>query len=71
MTERARIVIGADGLHSLVARAASRRRAYDVEPALTCAYYTYWSGVAIDGVELYPRPEPDDRRRADQRRAAW
>ncbi len=29
---------------------------YDVQPSLTCAYYTYWSGVAAEGVELYPRP---------------
>jgi 2-polyprenyl-6-methoxyphenol hydroxylase-like FAD-dependent oxidoreductase len=27
-----------------------------VRPALTCAYYTYWSGVAMDSAELYPRP---------------
>ena len=55
MTERARIVIGADGRNSLVARSVGAPT-YDAEPALTCAYYTYWSGVAVDGVELYPRP---------------
>jgi flavin-dependent dehydrogenase len=54
--ERARIVIGADGRNSSVARAAGARF-YDVRPTLTCAYYTYWTGVHMDGVELYPRPD--------------
>jgi flavin-dependent dehydrogenase len=53
--ERANIVIGADGRNSTVARAAGARL-YDVRPTLTCAYYAYWTGVEIDGVELYPRP---------------
>ena len=52
--ERARMVIGADGRHSLVARAVKAAE-YNVEPPLTCAYYTYWSGVEMPGVELYPR----------------
>ena len=55
VTERARIVIGADGMNSLVARSVDAP-AYDVQPALTCAYYTYWSGVEMEGAELYPRP---------------
>ena len=53
--ERAGIVIGADGRNSIVARAAGARL-YDVRPTLTCAYYTYWTGVEMDRVELYPRP---------------
>jgi 2-polyprenyl-6-methoxyphenol hydroxylase-like FAD-dependent oxidoreductase len=53
--ERARIVIGADGRNSTVARAVGARL-YNVRPTLTCAYYTYWTGVELDGVELYPRP---------------
>jgi flavin-dependent dehydrogenase len=53
--ERAAIVIGADGRNSSVARAVGARH-YDVRPTLTCAYYTYWTGVKLDGVELYPRP---------------
>ena len=40
-TARARLVIGADGMGSVVARAAGART-YDEQPALTCAYYTYW-----------------------------
>jgi 2-polyprenyl-6-methoxyphenol hydroxylase-like FAD-dependent oxidoreductase len=52
--ERADMVVGADGRNSIVARAAGARL-YDVRPTLTCAYYTYWTGVELDGVELYPR----------------
>jgi flavin-dependent dehydrogenase len=54
-TEHARIVIGADGLGSLVARAVEAPT-YNDRGTLTCAYYTYWTGLDIDGVELYPRP---------------
>jgi flavin-dependent dehydrogenase len=39
---------------SLVARSVDAP-VYNAQPALTCAYYTYWSGVPADGVELYPR----------------
>jgi flavin-dependent dehydrogenase len=56
VTERARIVIGADGVNSLVARGVGARQ-YGAQPTLTCAYYTYWTGVEMDGVELYPRPD--------------
>ncbi len=54
VTEEARIVIGADGLRSLVARAV-QAPTYQERPALTCAYYTYWSDVPVAGGELYPR----------------
>jgi 2-polyprenyl-6-methoxyphenol hydroxylase-like FAD-dependent oxidoreductase len=54
-TEHAQIVIGADGLNSLVARSVDAP-AYHHKGTLTCAYYTYWDGVDIDGVELYLRP---------------
>ena len=64
--ERARLVIGADGRHSLVARAG--RAEYDGPPPLTCAYYAYWSGVEMTGVELYPRDGLHDRRLPDPRR---
>jgi flavin-dependent dehydrogenase len=55
LTEVARIVVGADGLGSIVAR-QTRAPAYGDQGTLTCAYYTYWEGVEMDGVELYPRP---------------
>jgi flavin-dependent dehydrogenase len=55
VTERARIVIGADGRNSLVARSV-RAAAYNEHPSLTCAYYGYWSGVEMEGAELYTRP---------------
>lgn len=53
--ERARLVIGADGLRSVVARLAGAPT-YDEQPAASCAYYSYWSGIPLDVVELYPRP---------------
>jgi flavin-dependent dehydrogenase len=56
MTDRASIVIGADGMNSLVARSVGAPT-YNDHGTLTCAYYTYWTGVEMDGVELYPRPD--------------
>jgi flavin-dependent dehydrogenase len=41
---RARIVVGADGLHSTVARRVAAR-AYGEHPSLTAVYYSYWSGI--------------------------
>jgi flavin-dependent dehydrogenase len=52
--EEARIVIGADGHHSSIARAV-QAPAYDERPSLECGYYSYWSGVPLDGVEIYAR----------------
>jgi flavin-dependent dehydrogenase len=54
VTEKARIVIGADGLRSLVARSV-QAPTYNVQPTFTCAYYSYWSDVSIQDAELYPR----------------
>ena len=54
VSEQARIVIGADGLHSLVAKQVQPPE-YDTVPSLTFAYYAYWSGVAdLEGAELHP-----------------
>jgi len=55
VTERARIVIGADGLHSFVARSVGAE-AYDTTPALTCVYYTYWADLPMERAQLNPRP---------------
>jgi 2-polyprenyl-6-methoxyphenol hydroxylase-like FAD-dependent oxidoreductase len=52
--ERAGIVIGADGVNSLVARAV-RALEYDTHPVAACGYYSYFSGVRQDDIELYVR----------------
>jgi flavin-dependent dehydrogenase len=52
--EQARIVIGADGVHSLVARQV-QAPTYHTRPTFGCAYYSYWSSVELSGVEFYPR----------------
>ena len=53
--ERAQVVIGADGLHSLVARAAGAEP-YHEKPALEVSYYAYWSGLPMEGrFEAYDR----------------
>jgi 2-polyprenyl-6-methoxyphenol hydroxylase-like FAD-dependent oxidoreductase len=52
--ERARIVIGADGVKSFVARAV-RASEYDLRPVAACAYYSYFSDVEQDDIELYVR----------------
>jgi 2-polyprenyl-6-methoxyphenol hydroxylase-like FAD-dependent oxidoreductase len=54
LEERARIVIGADGVHSLVATAAGARE-YDVRPPLTTNYYSYFSGFDASDLEEYVR----------------
>jgi 2-polyprenyl-6-methoxyphenol hydroxylase-like FAD-dependent oxidoreductase len=54
VTESATLVVGADGRHSSVAKVV-RPPAYHVKPALSTAYYTYWSGVEVDGGEIYSR----------------
>jgi 2-polyprenyl-6-methoxyphenol hydroxylase-like FAD-dependent oxidoreductase len=55
VTERTRVVVGADGRHSLVA-AAVRPEHYDEKPPLLAAYYTYWSGLPTSGrFETYIR----------------
>ncbi|MEO3785214.1 NAD(P)/FAD-dependent oxidoreductase [Actinocorallia sp. B10E7] len=51
--DRCRLVVGADGMRSTVARLAGAEE-YAVHPRLTCAYYTYWSGVEA-GFEQYQR----------------
>jgi flavin-dependent dehydrogenase len=57
VTERARVVIGADGRHSVVARAVEPEQ-YNERPEYVCAYYAYWSGLPMHGrFETYVRPE--------------
>jgi 2-polyprenyl-6-methoxyphenol hydroxylase-like FAD-dependent oxidoreductase len=56
LTARARIVIGADGRSSVVARAVEPED-YDEVPALAALYYAYWSGLPTDGFETFLRAE--------------
>jgi 2-polyprenyl-6-methoxyphenol hydroxylase-like FAD-dependent oxidoreductase len=53
--ERARVVVGADGRHSLVAGTVHPEH-YDDKPALLAGYYSYWSGLPMRGrFETYIR----------------
>jgi flavin-dependent dehydrogenase len=52
VTEHAPIVIGADGLHSVVARGVNAPTYQDV-PTLTWIYYSYWSDVALGRFEMH------------------
>jgi 2-polyprenyl-6-methoxyphenol hydroxylase-like FAD-dependent oxidoreductase len=52
--EHARVIIGADGVNSFVARAV-RAPEYDARPVAACGYYSYFSGVPQDDIELYVR----------------
>jgi 2-polyprenyl-6-methoxyphenol hydroxylase-like FAD-dependent oxidoreductase len=54
-TEKAAIVIGADGIHTMVARSAGAA-AYHEFPAVTVNAYSYWAGLDVSAVELYVRP---------------
>ena len=53
--EKARMVIGADGRNSTVAKAVKAEE-YHYRPKQTCWYYTYWSGVPIDALTMHSRP---------------
>jgi len=55
VTEQAALVIGADGKHSMVARAVGAPR-YRAKPPRSMAFYTYWADVPVSGGELYGRP---------------
>jgi len=56
ITERARVVVGADGHHSRVARSVKPQQ-YNEKPPLQVSYYTYMSGLPMDGrFEVYLRP---------------
>jgi 2-polyprenyl-6-methoxyphenol hydroxylase-like FAD-dependent oxidoreductase len=56
VAERARVVVGADGRNSAVAKAV-RPEQYHERPPLTCGYYSYWSNLPVNGTfEIYSRP---------------
>jgi 2-polyprenyl-6-methoxyphenol hydroxylase-like FAD-dependent oxidoreductase len=53
---KARVLVGADGRHSLVARTVAPEQ-YHEKPPLLAGYYAYWSGLPMDGrFETYVRP---------------
>ncbi len=52
VTEPATLTVGADGRNSRLA-AAVDAPVYDAAPAATCWYFSYWSGAAVDGLEVY------------------
>jgi 2-polyprenyl-6-methoxyphenol hydroxylase-like FAD-dependent oxidoreductase len=54
-SEYARVVIGADGVHSRVAAQVNAPR-YREGPVLASAYYAYWSGVPATGARWIIRP---------------
>jgi 2-polyprenyl-6-methoxyphenol hydroxylase-like FAD-dependent oxidoreductase len=57
VTETARVVVGADGRHSTVARFV-RPPQYHEKPPLLAGYYSYWSGLPMGGrFETYVRPD--------------
>ena len=56
VAKRARVVVGADGRHSLVARTVGPEQYHEKAPLLA-GYYAYWSGLPMDGrFETYVRP---------------
>jgi 2-polyprenyl-6-methoxyphenol hydroxylase-like FAD-dependent oxidoreductase len=55
LVERGRFIVGADGKHSLLARATAAPR-YQDKGILATAYYAYWSGLQVNGGETYGRP---------------
>jgi 2-polyprenyl-6-methoxyphenol hydroxylase-like FAD-dependent oxidoreductase len=54
--DRARIVIGADGRNSHVAKAVGAED-YNTKPRLQYSYYTYFSNLPMDGMETYIRAD--------------
>jgi flavin-dependent dehydrogenase len=55
-TLRAKIVVGADGLHSTIARATGAR-SYQGHPPRTGVLYSYWSGLNGLGASFHARPD--------------
>jgi 2-polyprenyl-6-methoxyphenol hydroxylase-like FAD-dependent oxidoreductase len=49
-------VIGADGRNSHVAKAVGAEQ-YNEKPKLQWSYYTYWSGLPVNGFEIFVRPD--------------
>jgi flavin-dependent dehydrogenase len=54
VNESGRFVIGADGRNSAVAKRVGATT-YAERPTLACWYFSYWSGVRSEGLEMYRR----------------
>ncbi len=50
--EQARIVIGADGVHSAIAKLVDAPE-YSAVPARSCGYYSYFSGIPVEAATVY------------------
>ncbi len=62
MTEKAKVVIGADGKHSLLAKAVEPET-YNERPSQLAMYYAYWSDLPVDRIR--------DARSARSSRRGW
>ena len=56
VVERARVVIGADGRSSHVAKAV-RPEQYNEKPMLQWSYFSYWSGLPVETMDVVVRPD--------------
>jgi flavin-dependent dehydrogenase len=56
VTEKAEVVIGADGKHSLLAKAV-QAESYNERPSQLAMYYAYWSDLPVSGFETTIRAE--------------
>jgi 2-polyprenyl-6-methoxyphenol hydroxylase-like FAD-dependent oxidoreductase len=56
VSEKARVVIGADGRHSLVVKAVQPEQ-YEERPSHLAMYYAYWSDLPAEGFETKIRAE--------------
>src|SRR5215213_1185766 len=54
VTEQAKVVIGADGRNSFVAKSVQPDQ-YNEKPPVSPAFYSYWSGVGSSGFEVTVR----------------
>ena len=51
--EKAGVVVGADGMHSLIARKVGAPE-YNTKPPQQGTYWAYWRGVDVEGVQGIP-----------------
>ena len=54
IAERARLVVGADGKHSIVARSVAATATRE-DPPRSIAYYAYWQDVPLHGAVIHAR----------------